>query len=607
MAGEVKLLYVSPEKLLTRDFYNLMQAITINLIAVDEAHCISSWGHDFRPEYTKLGFLKEKFAGTPIIALTATADKVTRKDISLQLKLQDPKVFISSFDRPNLSLQVLPGKNRLKIITDFIKNKPNEAGIIYCLSRKSTQELAQKLQEEGVNAGYYHAALPAGARAKAQEDFINDKVPVICATIAFGMGIDKSNVRWVIHYNLPKNIEGYYQEIGRAGRDGLKSQTLLFYSFRDITVLRSFIEENDREEVQLAKLQRMQQYAESHTCRRKVLLAYFGEHLEQDCGNCDVCHNPPVSFDGTRMCQMALSAMARLKEQVGMGMLIDVLRGSGKRDLLEKGYQNIKTYGAGSNIPYSHWQQYLLQMLNQGLFEIAYDEGYALKITASGKEVLFNGKTVDLVQLDEISKRIKESAEKAKPKTKKQQIKGELFEALRQLRLQISKEENIPPYRVFSDATLMEMAGEKPTTEEEMKDISGVGERKYALYGHAFIDQIISFVKKKAEEGEKIKGSTYQLTHEYLKEGMSVEAIAEKRKLHATTIYSHVAYLYEKGHDIDIHQFIQEEEIKQVHQAIAATGETESLKPLFDHLKEAMPYHKIRLGVAIYKKPLASP
>ncbi|KAA3640347.1 MAG: DNA helicase RecQ, partial [Bacteroidetes bacterium] len=397
--GNLDLLYVSPEKMITPDMNALLSRVKINLFAIDEAHCISSWGHDFRPDYTLLNFIKRQFPDIPVLALTATADKITRKDILQLLAIPHAEQFIASFDRPNISLEVRPGQQKRQQIIRFIKEKPGESGIIYCLSRKSTENLAMKLQEEGVNAAPYHAGLSSAERTKVQENFIKDDTPVICATIAFGMGIDKSNVRWIIHYNMPKNLEGYYQEIGRCGRDGTDAHALLFYSYADVMMLQEIITNNasTNEEIQLAKLDRMRQYAEAPACRRRILLNYFNENLSEDCGNCDVCKNPPQKIDGTEVTQKALSAVYRLKEKVGMGMLIDVLRGSGKKEIFQRGYNQIKTYGAGREIPYPQWQSYLLQMLNLGYLEIAADQNNVVKLTQASQKVLFEGKKVELV------------------------------------------------------------------------------------------------------------------------------------------------------------------------------------------------------------------
>ena len=600
--GELKILYVSPEKLLSQYFLQWVEKLDVSLFAIDEAHCISSWGHDFRPEYTQLKKLKELCPKIPVIALTATADKITRKDIMHQLKLKQPKLFIASFDRPNLSLTVLPARGRMKYIEDFVESRLNQSGIIYCLSRNETEKVAAKLKARGFNADFYHAGMPADVRNKTQEAFVSDKLSIICATIAFGMGIDKSNVRWVIHYNLPKNIESYYQEIGRAGRDGLKSDTILFYSFGDVMKLRGFIEDSGQKEMQLAKLERMQQYADAQICRRKILLSYFNETLEQNCDNCDVCKNPPAVIDGTVLAQKALSAVARVDERVGVGMLVDILRGSGRQEIFVNGFHQIKTYGAGKDITYDEWQQYIHQLINTGLLEVAYDEGHVLKLTEESKKVLFGTRKISLVSLQTIKQKVDEKVTEAKPVSKKQQVDEELFETLRKLRRQLADEANIAAYMVFSDATLKEMAAEKPVTEDAFKSISGVGKMKFAQYGDIFINEIYNFVNDKAAEGNRIKGSTYLATLDLYQKRYSIEQMAMERNLNEVTIYSHLAHLYLQGHKIDLKQYLHELELEKIFKAIEATGETETLKVIFDHLNEELHYGKIRIGVALYKK-----
>ena len=503
--GKVKLLYISPERLLMEmDF--LLKDLKISLFAIDEAHCISQWGHDFRPEYTQLKTIRKRFPQIPIVALTATADKITRQDIVTQLDLKDPKTFISSFDRPNLSLDVRRGyqqKDKTRTILEFIFKRPNECGIIYCLSRDKTEKVAEMLLRHGVKATVYHAGLSASARDKAQEDFINDRVQVVCATIAFGMGIDKSNVRWVIHYNMPKSIESFYQEIGRAGRDGVKSDTLLFYSLGDLVMLSKFAMDSGQQTINLEKLNRMQQYAESDICRRRILLNYFGETMDHDCGNCDVCKNPPERFDGTIIVQKALSALVRADQQIGTRMLIAILRGNYSEELVEKGYDKLKTFGVGRDIPQRDWQDYLLQMLNMGYFEIAYNENNHLKMTSAGAKVLFGKEKAMLV----VIKREETKAKGRKKDTEKQaklqihpavfvdEEDQALFEELRILRKRLADQQAIPAYIVLSDKTLHLLAIQRPTTIEEFGMVNGIGEYKKERYGKEFVATIKDFLK----------------------------------------------------------------------------------------------------------------
>ena len=500
MEGKLKLLYISPEKLLTEANY-LLRDMHISLFAIDEAHCISQWGHDFRPEYTQMGILHQLFPQVPIIALTATADKITREDIIKQLHLNQPRVFISSFDRPNLSLTVKRGyqqKEKSKAILDFIARHPGESGIIYCMSRSKTETVAQMLQKQGIKSAVYHAGLSPARRDEAQDDFINDRVQVVCATIAFGMGIDKSNVRWVIHYNLPKSIESFYQVIGRAGRDGMPSDTLLFYSLADLILLTKFATDSGQQSINLEKLQRMQQYAEADICRRRILLSYFGENTTCDCGNCDVCKNPPERFDGTIIVQKALSAIARSEQQIGTGILVDILRGNMSSEVTERGYHRLKTFGAGREVPARDWHDYLLQMLQLGYFEIAYNENNHLKITQSGTDVLFGRARALLVTIrrEEAVQATRGRKRKATVPTKELLLglpnteSGELFEALRTLRKRLADQEALPAYIVLSDKVLHLLSTSRPTTIEEFGNISGIGEYKKKKYGKEFVELI---------------------------------------------------------------------------------------------------------------------
>ena len=487
--GEVKILYLSPERLVGEMEW-LQQNVRISLIAIDEAHCISQWGHDFRPEYTQLGCLRNAFPSAPILALTATADKTTKLDILKQLNLRKPRVFVSSFDRPNLSLDVrrsYTSKDRLGVIKDTILRHKGESGIIYCLSRKATQQLAEKLSESGFNVGVYHAGMTALQRTRVQEDFINDRIDVICATIAFGMGIDKSNVRFVIHNNLPKSIESFYQEIGRGGRDGLGTETILFYNLQDLITLKKFAEESGQKEINLEKLKRMEEYAEASVCRRRILLNYFGETSDCQCGNCDVCKNPPQRFDGTIVIQKALSAIRRTNQQIGLWTTVDILRGNTNASIMSKGYNSLKTFGAGRDIPAREWHDYLLQMLQMGYIEIAYNEDMHLKVTSLGDDVLYGRRRAELAVI------VHEDRRKSRKKVVQPVLfnlaQGEdavLFEKLRVLRRTIADEIGKPAYIVLSDKTLHALAQSRPTTLDDFGEVSGIGQYKKETLGERF-------------------------------------------------------------------------------------------------------------------------
>lgn len=495
--GEIKILYISPERLMGEITW-LQQYAHVSMFAIDEAHCVSHWGHDFRPEYTQLGTLKDSFPHIPILALTATADKVTKADILEQLHLSEPRVFISSFDRPNLSLDVRKAyrkREKIRSILEVIARHTNESGIIYCLSRKGSEEMAAELKKYGISVGVYHAGLSAQERTQVQDDFINDRVNVICATIAFGMGIDKSNIRFIIHNNLPKSIESFYQEIGRGGRDGLPTETILFYNLQDLITLRKFAEESGQRDINIEKLSRMQEYAESQVCRRRILLNYFGETSDCSCGNCDVCKNPPQHFDGTIIVQKALSAIRRAEEQAGFTLVTDILKGSLSPAVVAKGFDKLKTFGAGRDITAGDWHAYLLQMLQRGYIEIAYNEDSHIKVTSLGKDVLFGRKQAELAVIVRDDFRVtkrKRQVQLSDSSTQMQTEDQQLFEKLRELRRTIANEIKKPAYIVLSDKSLQSLAMVKPTNLFLFGNCFGIGEHKKNQFGERFVDMICS-------------------------------------------------------------------------------------------------------------------
>ena len=597
MAGEIKLLYISPESLVMA-FDNWLKSLKISLIAIDEAHCVSMWGHDFRPEYGQIKNLRAFLGKTPFMALTATADKITRRDITKQLGLNEPEIFLSSFNRPNLSLAVkghVPKKNKVTEIINFIKNKPDEAGIIYSLSRKETEQWSETLNNAGISSRFYHAGLNPETRAQVQDGFINDNYQIICATVAFGMGIDKSNVRWIIHTNLPKNIEGYYQEIGRAGRDGMPADTLLFYNFRDIILLNDFIKDSPFKDTYVEKINRMVNYAEATSCRRNILLSYFGEFNDTKCNNCDICENPPEIIDGLTQAQMALSGILRTNQQVGVNMLINILRGAKTMDIFEKKYNEIKTYGVGSNYSFYDWQHYINQMINYGYLEIAYDDHLKLVVTDVGRNLLKPDAEISLSRPPEKkSKAVKQTAKKQKAVAPK----NDLTQALKKYRKEIAQKNSVPAYVIFNDSTLNEIVTQKPNNHKLLLDIPGMGKVKVERFG----DDILKIVNDLNSIVDLDKLPSHIQTFKLYEKKLDIQEISQKRDLSENTIYGHLSKLYEEGYDVNLHKFVSEYEVNQVKEVRRKLKSKHQLKPVHDALEGQLNYTQIGLALTIISK-----
>jgi len=517
-SGELDLLYVAPETLMTEAFLTRLHEIHetaagagLALFAIDEAHCVSQWGHDFRPEYVQLGRLRGLFPGVPVIACTATADPQTRDDVRARLSLSDAPCYVTGFDRPNIRYTVVDKREPLHQLKAFLDGRPGEAGIVYCLSRKRTEEVAGKLAAAGVPAAAYHAGLPAEERRRVQDAFARDDLLVVVATVAFGMGIDKSNVRFVVHFDLPKSIESYYQETGRSGRDGLAAEALLLFGLGDAAVVRSLVEgggragpngggayERDPEQVrvELHKLNSMVGYADGLTCRRRALLGYFGEELGADCGNCDICLEPPETYDATEHAQMALSCVYRLRQSFGISHVVDVLRGSENEKILRFGHDQLSTYGIGAEVSREHWQSLIRQLIHRGYLTQDIARYSVLKLTPKARPLLHGEESLVLAKprTRVPTKKQRKAADRSARAAGLAglEVDEALFEQLRALRKQLADEQRVPAYVVFSDATLAEMAARKPRTYNELLEVGGVGQTKLERYGDAFIAVIAS-------------------------------------------------------------------------------------------------------------------
>jgi ATP-dependent DNA helicase RecQ len=490
-SGSLKLLYVSPERLNTPSFLDFIQDVKISLVAVDEAHCVSIWGNDFRVDYLSIKDFRDKMSSIPFIALTATADEATQKDICNQLHLDDAKIFISSFERKNIIITAQQGIDRLREINDFIA-KNEGSGIVYCLSRKSTEQVAERLQSKGIRAEAYHAGMSNDDRKRIQEQFIKDEIEVICATIAFGMGVDKPNIRWVIHYNISKNVESFYQEIGRAGRDGLTAKSLLFYSYQDIEILKGFIDGSEADhsfkEIQLEKLERVWDFATASSCRTNIILNYFGEFKDENCGHCDNCIKPPKKIDGTTYVQMALSAVKRTDEQLTISNLVDVLRGSFKKEIKEAGWDQIKTFGVGRDLTANDWREYIVQIIHKGYLRIDFTNGYKLKLTPLSNSVLYNNVKVELTKVIFEKKKALTKTEIAVKASKPED--SNLLQKLKSWRSEKARIENVPAYIVFGDATLKYISSSTIKSLDDFSKIPGIGTLKQQKYGPELLELI---------------------------------------------------------------------------------------------------------------------
>jgi ATP-dependent DNA helicase RecQ len=605
-AAALDLLYVAPERLMMPDFLERLGSLKLSLFAIDEAHCISQWGHDFRPQYTQLGRLRELFPGIPIVAMTATADPETRKDILAQLGLDNATVYVAGFDRPNITYTVMPKQKPFAQLGVFLKERRDEAGIVYALSRKRVEQVAERLCAAGFAAAAYHAGLSDEERRRVQDAFRCDDLRIVVATVAFGMGIDKPNVRFVVHYDMPKSVESYYQETGRAGRDGLPSEALMLFGMGDVMTARSLIENSDNPErvrIELQKLNAMVAYAEALTCRRRALLAYFGDHRDHDCDNCDICNDPPQRFDASELARKALSCVYRVGERFGARHVIDVLRGAKGQRILDLRHNELSTYGIGAELSSAEWDNIIRQLIHLGYLVQDFSRFGALVLSPAARPVLKGetqvtlGRPRDVAQVEEKSRRKSGAGEGAH---------RVLFEALRALRKLIADAAGVPPFVVFSDATLVEMAKSKPCDERELLSITGVGEHKLRKYGAQFLTAIEEYRRRTVPGGEFDRLSltlsdTQRETFMLYGQGLALPEMASRRGLKDVTIVAHLEELAATGLDIDLRRFVDADKIPLIEARLEQLGPV-NLTALKEGLGESISYIDIRLVRAAWGK-----
>ena len=599
---ELDLLYVSPEKLISSGFLDRLDEIPISLFAIDEAHCVSQWGHDFRPEYAALGQLRERFAGVPLVALTATADKQTRGDILRVLKIEQASIHISGFDRPNIRYTVLEKHKPAEQLLRFLDGRRDQSGIVYALSRKRVEEIAGRLAAEGVSAAAYHAGLPADTRRRVQEGFLRDDIKIVVATVAFGMGIDKPNVRFVVHYDLPKHIEGYYQETGRAGRDGLPSEALLLFGAQDTVTARRLIENNDNPEqqrIESHKLNAMVALAESVTCRRRVLLNYFGERLEKDCGNCDVCDDPPERFDATVDAQKALSCVYRVGQRFGIKHVIEVLRGADTERIRLFKHDTLSTYGIGSDKSEPEWQSIIRQLIHRGYLEQDIASYSALRLTQDARPLL-RGET----QLELARPRLKGKAKKKRTPMELSSTADEaLFQQLRQLRKSLADDAGVPPYVVFGDATLIQMARGKPMDEHELLTINGVGQHKLEKYGADFLDAIAEHCVANNDSVLTLSPAQREILNA-AQQGLDLESISWQTGRTLGDVSEQLINLIEAGEAVEPERLIAPKKFDMIEAVLSQLQKDDERKIDIGRLRDELPPliadHEIRLVCAAW-------